>query len=68
MTNEIIKDGIKYEPGKTYFVAGGRSAWDTVPVGLFNTYNEAANSFPDHKPETFVRKATDKEVKQFFNL
>ena len=30
---------------KKYYVAGARNAWDTVPVGLFNSYEEAATQF-----------------------
>lgn len=50
---------------KKYYVAGARNAWDTVPVGLFNSYEEAATAFPCLDASKFVREATAQEVKEF---
>lgn len=50
---------------KKYYVAGARNAWDTVPVGLFNSYEEAATAFPCLDASKFVREATEQEIKDF---
>ena len=50
---------------KKYYVAGARNAWDTVPVGLFNSYEEAATAFPCLNASKFVREATTQEIKEF---
>lgn len=64
---KIIKNGIEYIPGKTYYVAHPRNAWDTVKVGLFDSYQSCANSFPNSNPKTFVKEATQKEIEEFFH-
>jgi len=67
MLQEITHhSGMKFIPGKDYFVCGARSAWDTVKIGLFDTKKSAEGAFPQN-PEC-VRKATDKEIKDFFNI
>ena len=56
-----------YVPNKDYYVVGARNVWDTVPVGLFNTRDEAHGAFPMSKAN-IIRKATPTEVKDYFNL
>lgn len=56
-----------YKKGHTYYVVGARSAWDTVPVGLFESFDSAHGAFPMSKPN-IIRKATEKEIKEFFKL
>lgn len=60
------KNSIKYDPKKTYWVAGSRSAWDTVVIGLYETKEAVKADWPQHP--NCARPATDKEVKEFFNL
>ncbi len=57
-----------YIDGKKYFVAGARSAWDTVKVGLYENYEDAARNWPEHKDKRFIREATQAEIAQFFDL
>jgi hypothetical protein len=65
--NGISKSGMKYIPNKKYYVVGARNAWDTVPVGLFCSKDDAHGNFPLSNAN-IIREATKKEIKDFFNL
>jgi hypothetical protein len=67
MEKEIIKNGLKYIPNKDYFVVGPRNAWDVVPIGLFESRDAAHGCFPLSNPN-IIRKATKKEIKNYFGL
>lgn len=58
--------GMLYVPGKTYWVAGARSAWDTVLIGLYESENDVIGDFP--QCPKCAREATKLEVNQFFNI
>lgn len=66
--NSIINhhSGMIYSPDKDYFVCGARNAWDTVKIGLFDNENDAKGAFPQNP--NCVRKATIKEINEFFNI
>lgn len=59
--------GMQYIPNKKYYVVGARSAWDTVPVGLFWSIDAAHEAFPMIKAD-IIREATQAEIAQYFNL
>jgi hypothetical protein len=48
---------------KKYYYIGARSAWDTVPIGLFESVGEAER----HNPYPFgkIHVATQKMVEEF---
>jgi hypothetical protein len=58
--------GMVYIPTNKYYVCGARTAWDQVPVGLFDNEKEAKGCFPDY-PKC-VRDATQQEINKFFNI
>lgn len=65
--NEIFHhSGMKYVENKKYYVAGARSAWDTVPVGLYDTHELAIADWPDN-PKC-IREATQIEINNFFGI
>lgn len=67
METKIIKNGVAYLPNKDYYVVGARSAWDNVPVGLYESEEEAQNDFPQ-SPISIIRKATKQEIQNFFKI
>ena len=60
-----IKRDFPYIQNKDYFVVGPRSAWDTVPVGLFESKDSAHGAFPC-SDASIIRKATKQEIIDFF--
>jgi hypothetical protein len=68
--NEIKRDGITYDPSRTYWVAGARSAWDTVVIGLYVSKEAVDKDYPPslHGHRSVSREANQKEINQFFKL
>ena len=50
-----------------YYVMGARSAWDTVEIGLYNSYSEALKDLPIGSSPNIIREATSKEIETFLN-
>ena len=67
MKKATIKWDFPYVPNKDYYVVMARSAWDTVPIGLYDTFNSAHADFPTMRKEN-IRKATQLEIDNFFGL
>lgn len=63
----ISRDGLVYDPVKTYYVVGARNAWDVVPIGLFGSKDDAHGYFP-LSSSSIIRKATRLEINTFFNI
>lgn len=57
---------MKFIENKKYYVVGPRSAWDTVPVGLFESRDSAHAAFPMSNA-SIIREATQQEIKDYFN-
>lgn len=53
------------EANKTYYVIGPRNAWDTVPIGLFESKRAAIDNLCWNNDERIIREATPKEVEDF---
>lgn len=70
MKKQTIKREFEYKEGQTYWVMSPRSAWDTVIIGLFQSKRDVdINSpFPFGHGRSLARKATQKEVNEFFGL
>jgi hypothetical protein len=66
ITKQIERDGIIYNPNKTYWVAGPRSAWDDVRIGLYESKDAVDADYPIGY--SVAAKATKAEVKSFFKL
>jgi hypothetical protein len=49
---------------KKYYVIGPRNAWDTVEIGLFESYNDALYHLPGNSSESIIREATPSEIEK----
>ncbi len=67
MSQINVSDKLKYIPGKKYYVMGPRSAWDNIPIGLYESFDDAHSQWPCYRPEN-IREATQKEIDEYFNL
>lgn len=56
-----------YVKSKKYYVVGARCAWDTVPVGLFESFDAAHGAFPLSNA-SIIREATRSEIINYFKL
>lgn len=65
--NTTESTGMVYVPNKKYYVVGARNTWDTVPVGLFGSKDEAHGAFPLSNAN-IIREATKQEIKSYFKL
>jgi hypothetical protein len=50
---------------KKYYVIGPRNAWDTVEIGLFESYRSALDALPCSANENIIREATSKEIEVY---
>ena len=53
---------------KKYYVIGPRNAWDTVEIGLFESYGEALDHLPITSSEDIIREATPKEIEVYLTM
>lgn len=65
---QTIQRPFAYEKDKTYWVAGARTAWDTVPIGLYESRDTLVNDWDGMDVSKFARHATQKEIIDFFGL
>ncbi len=70
MKKQTIKREFEYVENKTYWVMMGRSAWDTVEIGLYENKSDVDKDspYPFGEWKSLARKATQKEVNDFFGL
>lgn len=50
---------------KKYYVIGPRNAWDTVEIGLFESYEEAKSTLGYPNDERIIREATPQEIEDY---
>lgn len=64
--NMELKRTDKRIEGHIYYYIGARNAWDTVPIGLFFSKEEALRHKPCTSKDEIVRPATEQQVNDFF--
>jgi len=54
--------------GKKYYVIGPRNAWDTVEIGLFESYRDAVDNLGYPNDESIIRQATPQEIEAYLRM
>ena len=50
---------------KKYYVIGPRNAWDTVDIGLFESYRDAVDNLSYPNDKNIIREATPQEIEAY---